>query len=48
MIRDLNLKRPIYSVTASGGHFGRSPTEDGYFPWERIHKDRIESLIRAQ
>ena len=44
MIRDLDLKRPIYLVTASGGHFGRSPTDDGYFPWERIHGKRIEAL----
>jgi len=44
MIRDLNLKRPIYRVTSSGGHFGRSPNEDGHFPWERIHEDRIEAL----
>ncbi len=44
MIRDLDLKHPIYLVTASGGHFGRSPTEDGHFPWERIHEDRIEAL----
>ena len=44
MIRDLDLKRPIYRVTASGGHFGRSPTDDGHFPWERIHEDRIEAL----
>ena len=44
MIRDLNLKRPIYLVTASGGHFGRSPTDDGHFPWERIHEERIEAL----
>jgi S-adenosylmethionine synthetase len=44
MIRNLDLKRPIYLTTASGGHFGRSPTEDGHFPWERIHEDRIEAL----
>ena len=44
MIRDLDLKRPIYFVTASGGHFGRSPTEDGQFPWEQIHEERIEAL----
>jgi S-adenosylmethionine synthetase len=44
MIRDLGLKRPIYLTTASGGHFGRSPTKDGHFPWERIHEDRIEAL----
>ena len=47
MIRDLDLKRPIYRVTASGGHFGRSPTEGGHFPWERIHQDRIEALLNA-
>jgi len=29
--RDLNLKRPIYRLTASGGHFGRSEPE---FTWE--------------
>jgi S-adenosylmethionine synthetase len=44
MIRNLDLKRPIYLATASGGHFGRSPTEEGHFPWERIHEDRLEAL----
>ncbi len=44
IIRDLDLKRPIYLATASGGHFGRSPTDDGHFPWERIQEDRIEAL----
>ena len=44
MIRDLNLKRPIYSKTASGGHFGRSPTDYGHFSWEKIHQERIEAL----
>ena len=44
MIKALDLKRPIYFVTASGGHFGRSPTDDGHFPWERIHEDRIAAL----
>ena len=44
MIKALGLKRPIYRVTASGGHFGRSPTDDGHFPWERIHEDRIDAL----
>jgi len=33
IIRDLNLKRPIYRKTASGGHFGRS---DPDFTWEAI------------
>ena len=48
MIRDLGLKRPIYRRTASGGHFGRSPTTEGHFSWERIHNDRIEALRKRQ
>jgi len=31
IIEGLDLRRPIYQATASGGHFGRSQ-----FPWERI------------
>jgi S-adenosylmethionine synthetase len=42
--RDLNLLNPIYSVTASGGHFGRTPGENGTFPWERIEEERIALL----
>jgi S-adenosylmethionine synthetase len=45
MIRDLDLKRPIYRKTSSGGHFGRSPTSEGHFPWERIDEERIEALL---
>jgi len=48
MIRDLDLKRPIYRKTASGGHFGRSPTSEGHFPWEQIHQDRIDALHNSQ
>jgi len=44
MISDLDLKRPIYRKTASGGHFGRSPTSEGHFPWEAIHPERIDAL----
>lgn len=33
----LQLKRPIYRITASGGHFGREPV-NGYFPWEKTDK----------
>jgi S-adenosylmethionine synthetase len=33
IVRDLNLKRPIYRKTASGGHFGRT---DPDFTWEQI------------
>jgi S-adenosylmethionine synthetase len=32
IIRDLDLRRPIYKKTAAYGHFGRS---DGDFPWEQ-------------
>ncbi len=42
IIRDLDLLRPIYSKTASYGHFGRELPE---FTWERT--DRIEALQRA-
>ncbi len=35
IIRDLDLLRPIYQKTASGGHFGR---EDAEFTWERTDK----------
>jgi len=47
IIRDLGLKRPIYLKTATGGHFGRPPTDDGHFPWERIYEDRIEALKKS-
>ncbi|MFT4152128.1 MAG: methionine adenosyltransferase domain-containing protein, partial [Paracoccaceae bacterium] len=31
----LGLNRPIYARTAAYGHFGRQPTGDGGFSWER-------------
>ena len=33
IVRDLNLKRPIYSKTTAYGHFGRNEPE---FTWEKI------------
>jgi S-adenosylmethionine synthetase len=42
IIRDLDLRRPIYRPTASYGHFGR---EDIEAPWERT--DRAEALRRG-
>ena len=39
IIRDLNLRRPIYAQTASYGHFGRS---DADLPWE--HTDKAAAL----
>ena len=47
MIRDLGLKRPIYSPTSSGGHFGRVPTDEGLFPWESLDSEKIEALAGA-
>ena len=45
--RDLDLLRPIYKETSSGGHFGRPPTDSGLFPWERIDSGRIENLLQS-
>ena len=45
--RDLDLLRPIYKETSSGGHFGRVPTVEGYFPWERIEPARVEKLLQS-
>src|SRR5438128_1589188 len=38
IIRHLDLRRPIYCKTASGGHFGRSEPE---FTWERTDKANL-------
>jgi S-adenosylmethionine synthetase len=40
----LDLLRPIYSSTAAGGHFGRTPGIDGEFPWEVLSQDKLDSL----
>ena len=42
IIRDLNLRRPIYRATAAFGHFGRDDIEA---PWENT--DRAEALRLA-
>ena len=42
LIRDLDLKRPIYTKTAAYGHFGRELPE---FTWERT--DRVDALKAA-
>ena len=41
IIRDLDLKRPIYAATAAYGHFGRELPD---FTWERA--DRAEQLAK--
>ncbi|SEE76396.1 methionine adenosyltransferase [Jiangella alba] len=42
IIRDLDLKRPIYAQTAAYGHFGRELPD---FTWERT--DRVDALRAA-
>lgn len=42
IIRDLDLRRPIYRQTAAYGHFGRTDVD---LPWERT--DKVEVLRRA-
>lgn len=41
---ELDLLRPIYSSTAAGGHFGRTPGIDGEFPWEKLIQTKIDYL----
>jgi S-adenosylmethionine synthetase len=52
IIDTLKLKRPIFSATASYGHFGRKPRAGKYgdkkvelFTWERT--DRVKDLLSA-
>lgn len=40
----LALNRPIYLPTASYGHFGRTPQENGAFSWEKT--DLVDALRR--
>ena len=43
IIRDLDLRRPIYKQTAAYGHFGRT---DVNLPWEQLNKvDEIKKLL---
>ena len=42
IIRDLDLKRPIYAQTAAYGHFGRHDLD---LPWEKL--DRVDALKAA-
>ena len=42
----LQLNKPIYARTAAYGHFGRTPTDDGAFSWERTDlADELRSLL---
>jgi S-adenosylmethionine synthetase len=42
IVRDLDLKRPIYQATAAYGHFGRNRPE---FTWEQL--SRLDAFMRA-
>ena len=42
IIRNLDLRRPIYRQTASYGHFGRTDVD---LPWERL--DKVDELKKA-
>lgn len=40
--KHLKLNQPIYALTAAYGHFGRTPTEQGHFSWEKT--DLVDAL----
>lgn len=43
--KHLQLNKPIYTPTSSYGHFGRTPTEEGHFSWEKTDLvDELKSL----
>ena len=41
----LTPPRPIYRETARHGHFGRQPTAQGHFSWEKT--DKAAALAKA-
>ena len=43
--KQLDLRRPVYERTASYGHFGRKPDNDGGFSWEKL--DLVEDIKSA-
>ncbi len=40
----LGLNKPIYEVTAAYGHFGREPSDNGQFSWEKTDKTAVFKL----
>jgi S-adenosylmethionine synthetase len=44
ILRDLDLRKPIYKKTAAYGHFGRTGAP-GEFPWENL--DRVDDVKSA-
>ena len=45
ILRHLDLRKPIYRETAAHGHFGRKPTDQGHFSWEKT--DMVDKLRKA-
>ena len=41
----LDLNKPIYAKSAAYGHFGRTPTDEGHFSWEKT--DLVDALKAA-
>ena len=39
----LKLNNPIYESTSAYGHFGRIPSNDGHFSWEKTDKSNVFS-----
>tara|TARA_B100000965_G_scaffold391988_1_gene400958 strand:- start:1350 stop:2513 length:1164 start_codon:yes stop_codon:yes gene_type:complete len=40
----LKLNNPIYEITSAYGHFGRKPTNNGQFTWEKTDKSDLFKL----
>ncbi len=40
----LKLNNPIYEITSAYGHFGRKPTNNGQFTWEKTDKTDLFKL----
>ncbi len=45
LIKELGLTKPVMSVTAAHGHFGREPGPNGEFSWEKT--DKADALAKA-
>ena len=45
IIKHLKLQNPIYLPTSSYGHFGRKPSDDNLFTWEKT--DFAEELKKC-
>ncbi|MDR1025944.1 MAG: methionine adenosyltransferase, partial [Lactobacillus sp.] len=48
IIKTLNLYKPIFTPTSSYGHFGRKPTAEGHFSWEKLYLvDEFKNACKA-